>query len=48
MIRDQQNIDDIEGSKPIRKKNEDYATRDVMRLNDIEKTNATIRHPDRP
>lgn len=47
-IRDQQNIDDIEGTKPVRKKNEEYVTRDLMKLNDIEKTSATIRHPERP
>lgn len=47
-IRDQQNIDDIEGTRPVRKKNEDFNTRDVMKISDIEKTNATIRHPERP
>ena len=47
-VRDQQHIDDIEGTRPVRKKNEDYKTRDVMKINDIIGTVATIRHPSRP
>ena len=47
-MRESQFIDDIEGTRPVRKKNEDYVTRDVLKINDIEGTVATIRHPDRP
>jgi len=47
-IRDQQNIDDIDGTRPVKRKQLSVATRDVMRISDIEGTKARVRHPSRP
>ena len=46
-IRDQQNIDDIEGTRATQKKQEKVATRDILKIDDIEGTNARVRHPHR-
>ena len=37
-------INDIEGSRPAKKKNLDMATRDLMNIKDIEGTTASPRH----
>ena len=47
-IRDQQNIDDIPGTRAVKKKQLEYQTRDVMKIEDIEGTRARKRHPSRP
>lgn len=47
-IRDQQHIDDIEGTRAVKRKQLNVSTRDVMKISDIEGTNARVRHPSRP
>lgn len=47
-IRDQQHIDDIPGTRAVKKKNIEYQTRDVMKIDDIQGTKARVRHHGRP
>ena len=47
-MRDQQNIDDIPGARATKKKNLDFETRDVLKIDDIHGTKARVRHPTRP
>ena len=47
-IRDQQNIDDIEGTRAAVKKHLNVDTREVLKISDIEGTKARVRHPTRP
>jgi hypothetical protein len=39
-IRDQLSIDDIPGTRPLKKKQLDYSTRNIMEITDIEGTKA--------
>ncbi|CDW78556.1 UNKNOWN [Stylonychia lemnae] len=43
-VRDHMEIDDIEGARPKKVKQNDIKTREIMKLDDIEGTKATIRH----
>jgi len=46
-MRDPQNIDDIPGTRPIKRKHLDIQTRDVMKISDIEGARAKHQHPER-
>lgn len=39
-IRDQMSIDDIPGTRPLKKKQNDYNTRNILEIGDIEGTKA--------
>lgn len=41
-------IDDIPGTRPLKKKQLDFSTRNIMDINDIEGTKARMRHAPRP
>lgn len=41
-------LDDIPGTRPVKKKQLDFSTRDVLNVNDIEGTRARVRHASRP
>lgn len=42
------NIDDIPGTRPVKKKQVDFSTRNIMDIGDIEGTKARERHAARP
>lgn len=44
-IRDHLNIDDIPGTRPIKRKHLDIQTRDVMKVSDIEGTSSKPMYP---
>ena len=43
-VRDHMEIDDIDGARPKKVKQNDIKTREIMKLDDIEGTKATVRH----
>ena len=43
-IRDQMDIDDIDGTRPTKKKHNDFSTRNIMSISDIDGTKARERH----
>ena len=46
-LRDQMEIDDIEGARPKKVKQNDIKTREVNKIDDIEGTKAQLRHAPR-